>query len=84
MIFIFFTGYLVTPPIVVLTLVIALTIISLKNLLSGPINLDDKEVSATFFNNSLSLESILIINSDFMCLIASFKASLYPVITVVG
>ena len=84
MIFIFFTGYLTTPPIVVLTFVIALTTISPKNLLSGPINLEDKEVSAIFFNNSLSFESILITNSDFICLIASFKASLYPLITVVG
>ena len=83
-IFIFLTGYLWVVPTVILTFVIALTIISLKHLLSGPINLDDKEVSATFYNNSLSLESIWITQSSFKCLIASFKPILYPEITVVG
>ena len=71
-------------PTIVFELVIAVTTISLKNLLSGPINFEESEVSATRLSKSVSLGSILIIRSSLICLIASLSAILYPDMTVVG
>ena len=53
-------------------------------MLSGPINFEESDVSATCLSNSVSLGSIFITRSSLICLIASLSANLYPEITVVG